>query len=214
MKNLSLRNDAVPRKEWMALLGCSLFLGCGGAPSSGEQSQVGTALQDLGAQLQNCASSALDCVKAADCDKTKEQACRDDFMSCRKANLSALEAFGQAVESCYQTKRQCIADARGNGGAGGGTAVGAGGSGGAASSPFELCHEAFRSCVQDNRPQPPAPGPCMQGWHDCIQAGDMTPRQCFDAAHQCFLNRLPMCGPSAAGSGGAAAGSGGGGGHG
>ena len=169
-----------------------LGFGCTG---DAEESSASGAYQQLGVQLQNCANDALNCLGAANCDDTAEQACRDQFHSCREDTRAAYVAFFEAVRQCWSTKLECVAAARD---AGDDEATDGG-----VPSAHGACREAFHTCVGDNRPIRPAPGPCMQALHECVQTdveGGRRERHrmihdCVGEAHQCILDRLPMCGP-------------------
>lgn len=213
----------------LAAVGCVVAYGCGSSGSDDSTSAVnpsGSSYAALSSQLQNCASEALDCVKAASCDATKERACRDSFDTCRKDNRGLLQAFEQSIGDCRDTRQDCVAAVRhpsgtggasGSGGASGASASSAG-SGGAAGasmpsyaarrrleqSEAQACRDDFAMCVQDHEPAPPPEGPCMQSLHDCVSSGDQSARDCMEAAHTCFENRLPMCSHSTAGASGAA----------
>jgi hypothetical protein len=177
-------------------LACGLALGCNGASTSAssDPSVAGT-YEQLGSQLQNCVSSALDCLKAANCDADKDQACRDDFKSCHEQNRAAFQAFGKAVQGCFDTEKMCVADTRGTGGTSGGAAGEAASTGTGGASPRQMCRQQFSSCVSDSRPIAPAPGPCMQGLKTCVMDSSNDRMQCFDDARTCFMDRLPpRCG--------------------
>jgi hypothetical protein len=189
-----------------ALLAISLALslpaalfgfGCGG--DEGE-STAGGAYQQLGVQLQNCANDALTCLATANCDDTAEQACRDGFRTCREDTRAAYRAFFESVRQCWSTKLECVAAARDAGDDTGGADETADGG---APSAHAVCREAFHACIDDNRPIRPEPGPCMQALRECVQTDVQTGRRerhrlirdCLGEAHQCILDRLPMCGP-------------------
>lgn len=179
MRHLSIRRSAV-----VAALACGSLIGCNQhAPAS--ESNVGNAYAELQTQLENCGSNALDCLKAANCDQTAEQACRDSFQACRDATRAAYKAFHDAVRECFDSARQCFADVKDSGV-----------TGDAGTDAFGACRDQFKMCVQDNRPIRPEPGPCMAALRDCVQNDQNDKRDCFDQAHQCILDRLPMCGPA------------------
>jgi hypothetical protein len=160
-------------------------------PSSSSK-DVGTAYEELAVQLQNCASNALDCVKAANCDDNAEQACRDEFKACREATRDAYHAFHDAVRDCFASARQCVQNVQDSGAAdvdGGVRAA------------FGVCRDQFKMCVVDNKPMRPEPGPCCSALRECVQNDESDKRDCFEQAHTCFVNRLPMCGPSEPGGG-------------
>jgi hypothetical protein len=178
---------AAVRTVAAAAFACMGLAGCNHDQSGGDTT-AGGSYADLAVQLQNCASDALTCVKAANCDDAAEQVCRDAFKTCRDNTRAAYHAFHDAVKECFGAARECIGDARDGGAA---SEPGDGGT-----NPFGVCRDGFKMCVQDSRPTPPPAGPCLQGLRDCVQADEMGTRDCLEQAHTCFLNRLPMCGPT------------------
>ena len=159
------------------------------APSTGG---VGASYQTLAVQLQNCASTGLDCLQAADCDDAAEQACRDDFHTCRENTRDAYRAFHEAVRACWQTKRECIRDAWSDGGGDWDAGIAA----------FSACRDEFHACVEVDRPIRPEPGPCMSALRTCVETDVQSAEEgsrraafhdCLSAAHECIVNRLPMC---------------------
>lgn len=191
----------------LAAVSCGIGFGCDSSGGS-TAAAAGGAYEALANQLQNCGSAALDCMKAASCDATKESNCRDDFDACRNDNGALLEAFQQSIQDCCDTRKECIATARGAAGtAGAGGATSTGQSAAAAGArawkhggqhmlkmgEVQACRDDFATCIEDHEPTPPPAGPCMQGFHDCIQGGDQDAHGCVSVARTCFLNRLPTC---------------------
>jgi hypothetical protein len=201
-----------PTYHFVALL-CALGFcaSCGDEPE--ETPTASGAFQALAVQLQNCSSNALDCLGAANCDATQEQACRDQFRACREETRDAYRAFFEAARQCWADKRECLAAARDAGEAD------ASDTGDAGANACAECRAAFRGCLDDNRPIRPEPGPCMQALRECVQADAQSGgvddaavdggesrwsrhrarhrqvRDCLSQAHECIQNRLPMCGP-------------------
>jgi hypothetical protein len=188
-----------------------LCTSCGDEPQPSPSASG--AFQALAVQLQNCSSNALDCLGAANCDEAQEQACRDQFRACREETRAAYRAFFEAARQCWADKRECLAAARDAGGADAGDTADGG------TNACAACREAFHGCLDDNRPIRPEPGPCMQALRECVQSdaqsGGMDDaaadagqtrssrhrarhqqvRDCLSQAHECILDRLPMCGP-------------------
>jgi hypothetical protein len=176
----------------MARCAVALALTC--AAGCGEQSQpqggsdVGDLYQALGVQLQNCASNALDCLGAANCDDAAEQACKDGYRQCRADTRAAYRAYREAVHACWETKWQCVRDA---------------GWGDAGAEARSACKEQLRACIAEDRPIRAPAGPCMMALRECVHADSMEGerpsreqvRDCLGAAHQCVLDRLPDCEP-------------------
>jgi hypothetical protein len=190
MRNVSYGNTV--RGAVFAALACSGLVGCSSHHEVSKSQDVQSAYEELQVQLQNCASNALDCVKAANCDDTAEQACRDEFKACRDATRDAYRAFHDAVKDCFGTARQCVENIQDSGAAdvdGGVRAA------------FGACRDQFKMCVADNRPIRPEPGPCCSALRECVQNDENDKRDCFEQAHTCFVNRLPMCGPNEPGGG-------------
>jgi hypothetical protein len=190
MRNISVGNTL--RGAAVAALTCSGLAGCGQHENASSGTGVGTTYEELAVQLQNCASNALDCVKAANCDDTAEQACRDEFHTCREATRDAYHAFCASVKDCFASAREC---------AGGVRDSGAADADGGVRAAYGACRDQFKMCVDENRPIRAPAGPCMQGLRDCVQGGTTDRGTCFEQAHTCFVNRLPMCGPNTPGGG-------------
>jgi hypothetical protein len=174
-----------------AAIACSGLVGCN-RHQEAANGEVGSKYEELAVQLQNCASNALDCLKAANCDDAAEQACKDEFHACREATRDAYKAFCGAVKDCFASARECVADVKDSGVAD---------ADGGARAAYGACRDQFKACVQENRPIRAPAGPCLQGLRDCVQAGDSDRRDCLEQAHECFVNRLPMCGPDNPGGG-------------
>jgi hypothetical protein len=178
---------------WLPALLATAALGIGCADQARSDSASG-AYQELGVQLQNCANDAITCLGAANCDDAAEQACREQFHTCREGTRAAYRTFFEAVGQCWSTKRECVAGARD-------AAIA---NDGGARSGHAACRDAFHACVDDNRPVRPGPGPCMQGLRECVQTDVQSGRRerrhmihdCLGEAHQCILDRLPMCDPT------------------
>jgi hypothetical protein len=155
--------------------------------SNSDGSSASASYQALGSQLQNCVSTALTCLKSANCDPAKDQACRDDFKACHDGNKAIFEAFHQSVQQCVEARRTCVADA--------GAQAPAGSPSATAWNTFIACKQQYRACIDDSRPIAPPPGPCMQGLRQCVQEGTQSGAQCFQQARTCFMNELPpVCG--------------------
>ncbi len=195
------RSSACRSKVLIGISLATALLGFGCAGDGGESSASG-AYQQLGVQLQNCANDAITCLGAANCDDTAQQACRDQFHTCRENTRAAYWAFLESVRQCWSTKMECVAAARdaGDDSTDDGNADS---SDGGVPSAHAVCREAFHTCVDDNRPIRPEPGPCMQALRECVQTDVQEGhrerhrmiRDCLGEAHQCILDRLPMCGP-------------------
>ena len=169
---------------------CIPFWGSGCTELEPERTQVGTTYSALAVQLQSCASNALDCHRAANCDDAAEQACRQDLRACRDTARDAYRAFHEAVGACLHDKNECVTEAWGD----------AGLEGDAGGEQLAACRRELRTCVEADRPIPPEPDPCMERLRECVQArvlGDEDERSafgdCLGEAYACIVNRLPMC---------------------
>ena len=202
MRTLALETRSTT--TYALALALALASGCSEHQDRGN-SAVNGAYEQLAVQLQNCANDALNCLGAANCDDAAEQACRDGYRACRAETRAAYRAFHAAVRECFATKWECVSDA---------------GWGDAGRTERQACREQFHMCVADERPIRAPAGPCLQGLRECVHADAMSGerpgreqvRDCLSAAHQCVVDRLPMCEPDEpgeAGAGGASAGSGG-----
>lgn len=185
------------------VVGSSLAVGLGfgcSSESTPSDSSVSSTFEALGAQLENCRSSAAACLKDANCDAAEDQACRDEFKACHDKNRAAFEAFGNAVDTCVQAKKTCNASA--SSAAGASMAPSAGTSGSARSA----CRQAFHECVDDAKPVRPAPNPCVASLRTCVQDSANKPMDCFDQARSCIMDQLPPCCAKRRGQAGAAGG--------
>ena len=171
-----------------------LGVGCSSDSGAGTQNtSVSGAYEALGAQLENCRLSAESCLKTANCDAAKDQACRDDLKSCHASNRAAFDAFGKAIQVCVQDKHTCLSD----------TASAAG----AAADTRSTCRQAFHDCVDGAKPVKPEPNPCLAPLRSCMQDTTQKPLECFQAARSCLLDQLPprcMIPHRTAGTGGSA----------
>jgi hypothetical protein len=191
--NLSLTTCAA------AIAFASVAAGCSDSDEQREGNDVNGAYQELATQLQNCASDALDCYGAANCDDAREATCRDEFQVCRENTRAAYRAYHEAVHECWAEKWACVSDA---------------GFSDAGADARAACRDQLKACVAEDKPLPAPLGPCMQGLRDCVQSDAETGERpsvslvhdCLIEAHGCVIDRFPMCGPGgpmpAAGSGG------------
>jgi hypothetical protein len=179
------------KKNCGAAIGLSIAVwGSGCTELEPEHTQVGATYSTLAVQLQSCASDALACHRAANCDEAAEQACRQGLRACRDTTRDAYRAFHEAVSACLLDKNECVTDAWGD----------AGLEGDAGSEQLAACRRELLACVEADRPIPPEPDPCMEGLRECVQArvlGGEDDRNafgdCLGQAHACIVNGLPTC---------------------
>jgi hypothetical protein len=158
----------------VALMGLSA--GCGNEQNIPTDKRVDATYEALAGQFRACASNAAACLKSANCDEAANQACRDQFATCRDAAKAAADAFHEAVHQCRADARACWGDA--------GSAQDAGAA-------RHACFDELKMCVASNKPeQSPAP-PCIASLRDCIQADNSDTRACLMTAHECFLDSMP-----------------------
>jgi hypothetical protein len=158
----------------VALMGLSA--GCGNEQNMAPDSRVDATYEALAGQFRACMSDAAACLKTANCNEAANQACRDQFATCRDAAKAAAEAFHDAVHQCRADARACWGDA---------------GSTQDAGAARHACFDELKMCVASNRPEQAAPPPCVASLRDCIQADDADPHACLMTAHDCFMDSIP-----------------------